>query len=218
MSQNPVAYKGRVKYDEQRSRKYQDRKPTKHNAEMQLLDRAFALIPPGHRVLDVPCGGGRVSVHLAQKGYKICAADLSDAMIEITRENFKNNDIVATVEKQDVESFTFKDGAFDTIVSFRLFHHFPDREIRARVVRQLCRVAGKNVVLSYFSPLSFTSAKNRLRSALGGKKSTKYATSLAEIEGYFQSEGFRLVKDFAQLPLVHTLHVAVFQRDTDSKQ
>ena len=217
MNEDSITYKGRVKYDEERSRRYQKRKPTKHDAEMQLLERAFALIPRDHRVLDVPCGGGRVALYLAQKGYKVSAADLSDAMIQIARENFEKNGISAKVEKQDVESFTFPDRAFDTIVSFRLFHHFPDAAIRARVVRQLCRVAGKNVVLSYFSPLSFTSAKNKLRAALGGKRSTKYATPLAEVERYFAAEGFRLEKDFAQLPLVHTLHVAVFKRATPAQ-
>ncbi|NQU11751.1 hypothetical protein HQ590_13235, partial [bacterium] len=69
-----------------------------------------------------------------------------------------------------------------------------------------------NVVLSYFSPWSFTSAKNRLLAALGGKPVKKFATSLSEVKRYFDGCGFRFVADFAQLPLIHTLHVAVFER------
>lgn len=212
MTDTKPAYTGRTKYTEDRSRKYQKRKPGKHSAEMRLVERAFALIPKTHRVLDVPCGGGRVTVQLAGLGYRMAAADLSDAMIEIARDNFKKAGIDATVSKQDVEKFALSDRSVDTIVSFRLFHHFPNTDIRRRVVKELCRVAAKNVVLSYFSPASFTSAKNALRSKLSGKESKKFATSLKEVEGYFNDCGFKLVKDFAQLPLVHTLHAAVFER------
>lgn len=212
MTEKPTTYTGRTKYTEKRSRKYQQRKPAKHDAEMRLIDRALASIPKTHRVLDVPCGGGRVTIHLAKKGYRMMSADLSDAMIAIARENIANEGLKSGVEKQDVERLALPDKSVDTIVSFRLFHHFPNQEIRARVASELCRVAAHNVVLSYFSPLSLTSARNKLRAAVGGKQAKKFATSLAEIEGYFRAGGFSLVKDFAQTPLIHTLHVAVFER------
>jgi hypothetical protein len=111
-----------------------------------------------------------------------------------------------------VEHLDLPDRAFDTVVSFRLFHHFPNTEIRERVAGELCRIAKHNVVLSYFSPLSVTSAKNRLLAVVAGKKEKKFSTSLTEIENYFRAHGFRLVKDYAQVPLLHTLHVAVFER------
>ncbi|MBI3853518.1 MAG: class I SAM-dependent methyltransferase [Verrucomicrobia bacterium] len=212
MSGKEAAYAGRIKYSEERSRKYQQRKSGKHASEMRLLERAFALIPKTHRVLDAPCGGARVSIHLAGLGYQMSAADLSEAMVKIARENFTQNGLPGPVEQQDIEKLTYPDRHFDTIVSFRLFHHFPNGDIRRRVVNELCRVAGQNVVLSYFSPVSITSVRNKLAASIGGKKSKKYPTLLSEVESYFKANGFRLVKDFAQLPLVHTLHVAVFER------
>jgi 2-polyprenyl-3-methyl-5-hydroxy-6-metoxy-1,4-benzoquinol methylase len=212
MSNPRSAYAGRVKYTEDRSRKYQQRKPAKHAAEMRLLERAFELVPKGHRVLDVPCGGGRVTLYLSGLGYPVSAADLSEAMIRITAENVAKAGLKASVEKQDVERFTFPDRKFDTVVSFRLFHHFPNTDLRRRVAKELCRVADKFVVLSYFSPASFTSMRHKVVETLTGKRSKKYATSLAEVEDYFQEAGFHLVQDFAQTPLIHTLHVAVFAR------
>jgi len=217
MSDDRVAYRGRIKYDDATARKYQVRKEGKHQAEMRLVDRAFAAIPKSHRVLDVPCGGGRVTVHLARQGYAMSAADLSDAMLKLARQHTASEGVTCPVEKQDIEKLTYPDRQFDTVVSFRLFHHFPDREIRARVVRELCRVARQYVALSYFSPLSVTSVKRTLRAALGGKRSEKHATSLAEIKGYFAQAGFRLVKDHAQAPLIHTLHLALFERATEGK-
>jgi 2-polyprenyl-3-methyl-5-hydroxy-6-metoxy-1,4-benzoquinol methylase len=218
MTETNPAYAGRVKYTEDRSRKYQKRKPAKHTAEMRLLEKAFALIPKDHKVLDVPCGGGRVTLHLAQLGYQMRSADLSDAMIKITRENIEQAGLKISVEKQDVERFTFPDRQFDTVVSFRLFHHFPNADVRGRVAKELCRIADKFVVLSYFNPASFTSIRNKVVEKLTGKRSKKYATPLKEVESYFNEAGFELVEDFAQAPLLHTLHVAVFGRGGKRKK
>jgi len=131
---------------------------------MRLIDRAFALVPKASHVLDVPCGGGRVTIDLAKKGYRVSAADLSDAMIEVTRETLAKQALNCTVEQQDVERLTYRDKQFDAVVSFRLFHHFPTAEIRGRVVKELCRVAVQHVVLSYFAP-SLSGLKRKLREA-----------------------------------------------------
>jgi ubiquinone/menaquinone biosynthesis C-methylase UbiE len=212
MIDQPVAYRGRVKYTPQAAQKYQSRKEGKHHAEMRMVDRAFALIPKSSRVLDVPCGGGRVSVHLSKKGYNVCSGDLSEAMLNIARESIANAGFQCPVERQDVEKLSYADRSFDAIISFRLFHHFPNPAIRRRVVTEFCRVAGRHVALSYFSPASVTSVKRKLRAAMGGKKSEKHTTPLSEIVKYFNESGFRLVKDFAQMPLFHTMHLAVFER------
>lgn len=77
----------------------------------------------------------------------------------------------------------------------------------------MCRVAGQFVVLSYFSPYSVQSVRRKL----SGKDTDRFATSLAEVEGYFRHAGFRLVEDFAQMRLLHTLHLAVFARRENKK-
>jgi 2-polyprenyl-3-methyl-5-hydroxy-6-metoxy-1,4-benzoquinol methylase len=199
-------------YDAKQSLRYQNRKSAKHAAELRLIDRAFARIPKTHRVLDVPCGGGRVMLHLAKRGYTVAGADVSEGMIEIARESMTRAGLPCPVEYQDVERLTYPDKSFDTIICFRLFHHFPTADIRRRAIAELCRVAAHNVVLSYFSTASMTSAKQKLVAAVGGRKHPRYPVPLSEVKGYFEAAGFRFVKDFAQMPLVHTLHVAVFER------
>ena len=212
MPQSTVTYRGRVKYTEAVARQYQARKQGKHMAEMRLIDRAFALIPKSHRVLDIPCGGGRVALHVADKGYATGLGDLSEPMLAIARENVAKAGLDCAVERQDIEALSYGDRAFDTIVSFRLFHHFPTPEIRRRAVRELCRVAGQFVVISYFSTKSVTSVRRKLQASLGGRKTSKYSTPLSEVRGYFDEAGFELVKDFAEMPIIHTLHLAVFKR------
>ncbi|MCX8091664.1 MAG: class I SAM-dependent methyltransferase [Verrucomicrobiae bacterium] len=214
-SPDAPAYRGRVKYDARTARRYQQRDPARHRAELRLVERAFAFVPVTHRVLDVPCGGGRLTVALAQKGYDVTAADLSDAMLAIARETIAAQGLRCPVEKQDVERLTYPDRSFDTVLCFRLFHHFPTPEIRQRAVNELCRVARQFVVLSYFSPMSFTSWRRKLVATLGGRPSPKHSTPLREVKGYFANAGFRLVRDFAHRVVLHTLHLALFERVGD---
>lgn len=68
------------------------------------------------------------------------------------------------------------------------------------------------MVISYLSPIAVNSMKLKLRAWLGIQKMKKFSTPLREVTGYFERAGYRLVKDYAQLPVVHTLHLAVFER------
>ncbi|HRL76941.1 MAG TPA: class I SAM-dependent methyltransferase [Candidatus Accumulibacter phosphatis] len=210
--QSDIRYRGKEKYDRSTALAYKDRPRKQHAAEMSLIDRVFRHIPQAHRVLDLPCGGGRVVVHLARRGYHVTGADHSPAMVEIARHTLDENSLACPVEQQDIEALTYADRQFDTIICFRLFHHFPNAEIRQKAVSELCRVAGTYVALSYFSPLSLTSLRTRLRIALGGRGSQKLTTPLAEVQGYFRRQGFVLVKDLARRRFIHTLHVALFAR------
>jgi 2-polyprenyl-3-methyl-5-hydroxy-6-metoxy-1,4-benzoquinol methylase len=205
------SYKGRVKYTPDYAQNYQVQDAKKDAAERSLVLRAFQHVPPG-TVLDVPCGGGRVSQWLAQAGYTVSAGDLSDAMIEIARGNMKRANLPITVDKLDVEHLSHGPQSFDSAVCFRLFHHFPGPEIRGRVIAELCRVSKQYVVLSYFSTFALTSMKRAVQARFFGYKRAKFATSLSEVRGYFKQHGFELVRDYARSALVHTLHVAVFRR------
>lgn len=51
---------------------------TRHEAA--FIARALA-VPPGAELLDVPCGGGRLSVGLASRGYRMTGVDLSSEFL-----------------------------------------------------------------------------------------------------------------------------------------
>lgn len=210
--QTQIAYHGKTKYDASTAAAYQDRPARQHAAEIALIDRVLRAMPGVQTMLDLPCGAGRISRHLAKRGYAVTCADNSTAMLQLTRRVLSQDGLDCAVDRQDIEALSYNDHQFDAILCFRLFHHFPNPEIRQRSVAELCRVAGRYVALSYFSPWSATSMKRRLRAALGGRPSQKYATPLSEVSAYFAAQGFTRVGHFARSPLLHTLHVALFER------
>jgi SAM-dependent methyltransferase len=58
--------------------------PEQTRAEVDFLERHLRL-PPGARVLDVPCGSGRHAMALAARGYSLTGVDLSLESIEEAR-------------------------------------------------------------------------------------------------------------------------------------
>jgi len=71
-------------------------------------------------VLDVPCGTGIYSQVFQQMGGNVIAADASRLMLE------KNAQRQSDIPKVlcDANRLPFREGAFDTVVTVRLFQHF----------------------------------------------------------------------------------------------
>ncbi|HPU81898.1 class I SAM-dependent methyltransferase [Accumulibacter sp.] len=210
MTESDVAYGAKSKYTEVKARAYANRDARRNIPELRLVARAFQLIPKPASVLDMPCGGGRVTVLLGQLGYQISAGDYSDPMLQITRETTAANGLKVDVFKEDIEQLSQRDKSFDAIICFRFFHHLPNAELRRKVVGELCRVARRHVAMSYFNPKTLRALEQEIRK-LRGRKLTVFNTSLAEVSAYFAEYGFRLVKNF-RLDLINNLHLAVFER------
>ena len=140
--------------------------------------------------------------------------DLGDGSIQVAKREIERHGFSSSIEKADLADMSFSDKEFDAVICFRLFHHLPTTEIRAGIVAELCRVSKKYVLISYFSPFSLTSIKRDLRKKMGGRPSPQHATPLCEVRDYFSRNGFHLVRDYPQRLFLNTLHLAVFERDS----
>ena len=206
-------YRERIKHGRQAADAYLQRKPAKHRAEMRMIQRALPLLGNCHSILDAPCGVGRATIMLAAQGYRCTGMDLGAGALEVAREQARGVASAARFEAGDIEKMPYTARQFDALLCFRLYHHFPDEATRERVIAELCRVADRHVLLSYLSPLALTSIRRTLKERLFGEVSTQYATSLDSIRRKFAGHGFGLVADIARLPVLHTLHLAVFVRN-----
>ena len=203
-------YKKRIKQDLDVAQNYTQRKTGKHNAEMQLIERAIAQLPSPMKYLDIPCGAGRATILLGQKGNVCMSADIGDGVLEVARQEIEKAGISSEIVKLYIENIDLPDNSIDAPLAFRIFHHFPNDEIRARVVGELCRISSRYVLISYLTPWSFTNIKRRIRAALGGKVSKQHATAKAELAAFFTPHQFKLVADYSISPL-SSLRLAVFE-------
>lgn len=74
------------------------------------------------KLLDMGCGTGRFAVPFAyQFGYTVTGADVSEEMLEKAREKDKKS--LVKWDKQNAESLTYRDDAFDVVFISHLLHH-----------------------------------------------------------------------------------------------
>ncbi len=87
----------------------------------------MALLPPiaGSRVLDLGCGAGQLSYHLALAGAsEVIGIDLSERMLELA--TTKRAHPRVTYRRQAMEDVTFPPDRFDLIVSSLAIHYVED--------------------------------------------------------------------------------------------
>jgi 2-polyprenyl-6-hydroxyphenyl methylase/3-demethylubiquinone-9 3-methyltransferase len=94
-----------------------------------------SLVPPATRegalLLDLGCGGGLLTPHLAGSGYRHVGVDLTASALRLAREHG-----VAAV-RGDVTALPFADGCADVVVAGEILEHVTDLP---RAVREACRV------------------------------------------------------------------------------
>jgi SAM-dependent methyltransferase len=91
------------------------------------------------RVLDVGAGGGRVALHLQERGHDVVAVDVSPGAIEVCRRRGIRDARVVPIEDVD-ESL----GSFDTIVLYgNNFGLFASRAKAKRLLRRFARLTSE---------------------------------------------------------------------------
>lgn len=122
--------------------------------EKSLVERAlkYANINPPATIIDIPCGTGRVLVHLASKGFRIKGVDLSPETVSHAQQKAKRlhlEDNIA-VEVGDAENLSYPDNSFDACISLRLFGHTPP-DSRIRILQELRQITKRYLVLAYYT-------------------------------------------------------------------
>jgi ubiquinone/menaquinone biosynthesis C-methylase UbiE len=207
-----VSYRAKVEYDDQKSARYDHRPVWRNEPEMALLEPALRLFVPGSKVLDAPCGAGRVSVRLCELGMRVTALDIAPAMIERTREKLRGFGAENRVTSGDLEHLDFPDGAFEGAVCFRFFHHLPTPQLRQQVISELCRVSRRYVVMSFYHPVSLHNLKRYVQSRWLGRPQRRFPIAPRDLAALFARHSFRQVLVSAQRKYLSTLWLAAFQR------
>jgi ubiquinone/menaquinone biosynthesis C-methylase UbiE len=112
----------------------------------------------GVEVLEAGCGTGLILKELATLATRAEGVDISEGMLEKARERG------LTVHKASVTDLPFKDGSFDTVVSFKVLAHVPDLP---KAIEEMARVTrpGGHLVLEFYNKASWRYLVKRLKPA-----------------------------------------------------
>ena len=134
-------------------------RPETNLRQARLVKKLLGL-GKGHRVLDCPCGQGRLTIPLAKMGLETTGLDITASFLEQGREEAARQGLKVDFIRQDMRRIDFE-GQFDAVVNwFTSFGYFSDREnleFCRRVRRSLkpggqflIEVLNKTWVLSHF--------------------------------------------------------------------
>src|SRR5438445_492166 len=114
-------------------------------SEPQTREEAESLVQilspaPGTRVLDVPCGNGRLALALAGRGLDVTGVDLTAELLEDARRAAGERHLTAVFERRDMRDLPWEatfDHAFCFGNSFGYFDEAGNREFLGAVHRIL---------------------------------------------------------------------------------
>lgn len=110
------------------------RKPGHDSYDRYHRDQFLPLVPPpGRRTLDVGCGEGRLTRHLASLGHRIVGIDASTTLVEAAKQSAPDMDLRVA----NAAALPFDDGGFDRVVSFMCLHDVDDL---AAAITEIARV------------------------------------------------------------------------------
>ena len=104
------------------------------------------------------------------QGFRVTAADVSEAMVSIARTNIAASQSPTEghlphvdFEVRDVMQTGYADNQFDAVVCNRLFHHFTESSTRLRALKELRRISRGPVIISFFNSFALDAAYRSAR-------------------------------------------------------
>jgi SAM-dependent methyltransferase len=152
-------------YKQRYQRRWSKRCATRR--EIHLIERLLASQPHCSRVLDIPCGGGRVSGPLTKAADLVLQTDVSLGQVLMARRTMGSEGRIIWFTASAF-LIPLKDGAVDGTVCNRLTHHLPSAAEMERLICELLRVSTRFVILSYYNHNSLKSLGRRLRGKYPG--------------------------------------------------
>jgi ubiquinone/menaquinone biosynthesis C-methylase UbiE len=163
--------------------------------DQRLVEKAVRHVGHVERILDVPCGTGRLVRSLASRVPHSVGADVSLDMIEFSRSSGKNGPKGLLEYVQcDARYLPFGNDSFDLVLSGRFLHHLfhlPQSE-RLQVIREFARVSRRWVLGDFNIRYGLKYYVNRLRSALVGKPLKSARRTATEVFEELTQVGLRV--------------------------
>jgi ubiquinone/menaquinone biosynthesis C-methylase UbiE len=166
----------------------------------------------GVSVLDVGTGTGRAARLLARRGARVTALDASSEMLAAARQRAAADGLSISFVVGDAHALDFGDRSFDVVVSLRVLMHTP----RWRTcIAELCRVAGRLVVLDYPSACSVAAVESLARRGAHAARIDTEAYRVfrdGTIAEALSVSGFRVRAIHRQFVMPIALHKAIGSR------
>jgi SAM-dependent methyltransferase len=181
--------------------------------EKRILRKILKEIGADSRLaLDAPCGYGRFSTLLLERGVKLTSTDYSFYMVKRTKEKEEHSRVALGVVADLKRGLPFKKETFDFVLSMRFFHHVHQANERASILKEYARVSRAWVILSYYQLNWLHSLQRKLRRRIKKSKTQIKMISRSDFEKEVRASGFRVVRIFPLFRGIHAHRIALLAK------
>ncbi|MCJ7582946.1 MAG: class I SAM-dependent methyltransferase, partial [Candidatus Aminicenantes bacterium] len=200
-----------------------------HNREQKILKKIFDKVGVlSGLALDLPCGYGRFSAFLLDKGFGLINCDISLAMVERANENTgwmslraqrgnltttsPRNDILSGAVADATAGLPFKGDVFSLVFSLRFFHHVHHSEDRRKILNEYARVSSGWVVLSYYQSNALHKIQRKFRRQIKKTPTRIKMISRQKFQSQAEEAGFEVVSVFPLFWGLHSQHLVLLKK------
>ncbi len=171
------------------------RKPLKLGVtgrERRLILRFLKPLGRSQAVLEIPCGGGRLTPGFADLAHLVIEADIAIGQLEYGRAHSRLS-VPCVWMTASAFHIPLRDRSVDGAVCIRLSHHLPTSAERERLFGELLRVSRRFVVVTFFDRHSLKNLTYRLRHPFRGGP-PKLTMTRSEVAALARAGGARLAR------------------------
>src|SRR5215831_2058334 len=174
-------------YDEHR---FRTPKRLRRNArKWNAIQKALALTGGVKSVVDLPCGTGRFTGHLARAGYEVVGSDISlEMMQQAAKLPVVQHVNIRGYVRADAEALPFRTKSVDCLLTIRFLFHV-DPQTRRRMLREFGRISRRWIIADYRHKYSVRYGVWKLSRMLGLTRKEFERVSSGSMKSEFEDAG-----------------------------
>jgi ubiquinone/menaquinone biosynthesis C-methylase UbiE len=172
-----------------------------NDLEKRCVVRAFADIPKSARVLDLPCGTGRLAEPLLQAGYSVIGVDISASMLEQAGRRLARFESRFSSLVCDVHEMPARPERFGAALCARVLMHFPlDGQIA--FLKAVATVTQGSVVFTQSLSTPYQRFRRWIKRLIGNPPSASYPITESQLRRLLDGAGLVEARRIRPMPLL----------------
>lgn len=180
--------------------------------EKRNIRKTFRDLPVSARIVDIPCGTGRLAEVLLDCGYHVTGIDVSPAMLEVARRKLARFGDRFSTQVCDARKLGDLGKSFDAALCARVLMHFPLSE-QITFLGSIAAVISGRVVFTQSYDTPYQRSRRWFKQLLRHQKSTSYPITESALQKLLAETGLREVRRLRVLPLVSEAIAVITEKD-----
>jgi ubiquinone/menaquinone biosynthesis C-methylase UbiE len=159
--------------------------------EQRAVAKILSQLDGVNSILDMPAGAGRFLPTLKSGNRTIFEIDVSHEMLQLSHQRLAGDKKIHWVQG-DAFHLPLADGMVDCLFCNRLLHHFKSAEDRLKLLKEMSRITGRYVIVSFFDYHRFGKVRVFLKRLRGRRPDYSGHPTKAAFESEVAQAGFKV--------------------------